>query len=108
MVHNYSSISLIIEVKLRYADAVVEPAHDQLMDEKEFESSMFQRPFQYLQRFNTDQELRNTQSKSNIVEGTPAGCIEVLLRLVHYAILTLDDIYSSIHASRAYVRHYFN
>ena len=79
---------------MRYMDAVVEPAHDQLMDEKEFKSSMFQRPFQYLQRFNTGQELRNIQCKR--VMGTPEQCIEVLLRLVLHAILSVDDIHSSI------------
>jgi hypothetical protein len=65
-------------VRSQYTDAVVEPFHDQLMDEKEFKSSMFQRPFQYLLQFNANKELANIQSK--VVEGTPGECIEVLLR----------------------------
>lgn len=69
-----------LDVKNRYTNATVNILYDQTMDEIEFKSSMFQRPFQYLERFNNRLELRGI--KSDNVHGTPAECIEVLLQYV--------------------------
>jgi len=66
------------DVKTRYTNAVVDPRYDQTMDQKKFESTMFQRLFQYLQRFNQRQELSGIQS--DIVQGNPEQCINVLLQ----------------------------
>ena len=64
-------------VKDLYTNAVVSP-HDQLIDDTEFQSQMFQRPFKYLQRFTVKQEGQV------IPADTPAGnqlqCIESFLR----------------------------
>ncbi|KAI0227837.1 hypothetical protein LSAT2_021672 [Lamellibrachia satsuma] len=52
--------------------------HDQLMDEKEFHSAVFQRPFQYLTRFSSGQCLNSVAPQCP--EGTPAECLQCLLR----------------------------
>ena len=70
----------IAEVTERYTNAIVNTDLDQTIDGAEFRSPMFQRPFQYLQRFNQRQELRGIRADEP--HGTPQECIEVLLRYV--------------------------
>ena len=82
----------------------MQPAHDQLMDEKEFNKSMFQRPFQYLQKFNAGQELGNIRCKD--VKGTPGECIEVLLRLVLHVFSTVGFMYSFVQLFQLNSRYY--
>jgi len=48
------------------------------MDNMEFQSAVFQRPFQYLLRFAQRQELRGIQA--NVVRGSPDQCITTLLQ----------------------------
>ena len=66
----------VLTVKERYTNGVLSD-YDQQMDEVEFRSPMFQRPFQYLQRFVHNQELRGIQADTP--HGTPAECIQTLL-----------------------------
>ncbi|KAL3881513.1 hypothetical protein ACJMK2_027945, partial [Sinanodonta woodiana] len=51
---------------------------DQHFDLKEFKSSIFQMPYQYLNRL--DQKLRIDNVDPNVATGTPADCLKVLLR----------------------------
>lgn len=65
------------ELRNRYTNAVIQKEYDQLMDDMEFQSDMFQRPFQYLLRFVQRKELRGIRVNVN---GTPEQCITTLLR----------------------------
>lgn len=49
------------------------------MDEEEFRSETFQRPFQYLKRFFQNQNLDAFQYVQGTVEGTPGQCLQHLL-----------------------------
>ncbi|XP_076693046.2 E3 ubiquitin-protein ligase RNF213-like [Callospermophilus lateralis] len=49
------------------------------MDEREFRSATFQRPYQYLKRFHQKQNLDTFQYQAGSVEGTPGECIQHLL-----------------------------
>lgn len=49
------------------------------MDEEEFCSEAFQRPTQYLRRFNRNENLDAFQYKELSVEGTPMECLQLLL-----------------------------
>ncbi|XP_036924176.1 E3 ubiquitin-protein ligase RNF213 isoform X2 [Sturnira hondurensis] len=49
------------------------------MDQEEFRSETFQRPFQYLRRFHQKQDLDAFQYQGGRVEGTPEECIQHLL-----------------------------
>jgi len=66
------------ELRNRYTNVVVQKDYDQLMDNMEFQSAVFQRPFQYLLRFAQRQELRGIQA--NVAYGTPEQCITTLLQ----------------------------
>ena len=57
-----------------HIDAYVMP-----MDDKEFNSSMFQRVFQYLQRHNANVSLDRFMYAESSVEGTAMECLVVLL-----------------------------
>ena len=48
------------------------------MDDVEFQSAVFQRPFQYLQRFAQQKKLRGVEV--NVPHGTPEQCITTLLQ----------------------------
>ncbi|KAL3881524.1 hypothetical protein ACJMK2_027956, partial [Sinanodonta woodiana] len=50
---------------------------DQLFDEMVFAGSLFQRPYQYLSRFNQEQELNKFDA--TVTCGTPADCLNILL-----------------------------
>ena len=52
--------------------------YDQLMDEEEFKSDVFQRPFQYLSRDMKKQNLNKVNA--NNVEGTPLEMVTCLLQ----------------------------
>jgi len=71
----------LAELRDRYTDAIIQKDYDQLMDMVEFGSAEFQRPFQYLQKFVQNKELRGIQA--HIAHGTPEQCITTLLRC-HY------------------------
>ncbi|XP_053516781.1 E3 ubiquitin-protein ligase RNF213 [Artibeus jamaicensis] len=49
------------------------------MDQEEFRSETFQRPFQYLKRFHQKQDLDAFRYQGGRVEGTPGECIQHLL-----------------------------
>ncbi|XP_042525946.1 E3 ubiquitin-protein ligase RNF213 [Dipodomys spectabilis] len=49
------------------------------MDRKEFRSTAFQRPFQYLKRFHQKENLDWFEYQEGSVEGTPEECIQHLL-----------------------------
>ncbi|XP_053562489.1 E3 ubiquitin-protein ligase RNF213 [Bombina bombina] len=49
------------------------------MDEEEFRSECFQRPFQYLTRFEQKQNLDTFTYVKESVEGHPARCVQILL-----------------------------
>jgi hypothetical protein len=75
----YHFILVILpEVRNRYTThAIIDLDLDQTMDRMEFESEMFQRPFQYLQRSAQNRELQGIDCKN--VVGTPEECIVTLL-----------------------------
>uniref|UniRef100_A0A669PUC8 RING-type E3 ubiquitin transferase n=2 Tax=Phasianus colchicus TaxID=9054 RepID=A0A669PUC8_PHACC len=54
-------------------------ASDPGMDEEEFHSEAFQRPFQYLRRFNNGYDLDTFWYTEQSVEGSPAECLQVFL-----------------------------
>ncbi|XP_015735182.1 E3 ubiquitin-protein ligase RNF213 isoform X2 [Coturnix japonica] len=54
-------------------------ASDPGMDEEEFHSEAFQRPFQYLKRFDSGCNLDTFWYKEHSVEGSPAECLQVFL-----------------------------
>ncbi|ELK12270.1 RING finger protein 213 [Pteropus alecto] len=49
------------------------------MDQTEFCSETFQRPFQYLRRFHQQQNLDGFQYRDGLVEGSPGECLQYLL-----------------------------
>ncbi|XP_023378779.1 E3 ubiquitin-protein ligase RNF213 [Pteropus vampyrus] len=49
------------------------------MDQREFCSETFQRPFQYLRRFHQQQNLDEFQYRDGLVEGSPGECLQYLL-----------------------------
>ncbi|XP_065591389.1 E3 ubiquitin-protein ligase RNF213 [Cyrtonyx montezumae] len=49
------------------------------MDEEEFHSEAFQRPFQYLKRFDREYNLDTFWYKAHSVEGSPAECLQLFL-----------------------------
>ncbi|OXB81060.1 UNVERIFIED_CONTAM: hypothetical protein H355_004990 [Colinus virginianus] len=54
-------------------------ASDPGMDEEEFHSEAFQRPFQYLRRFDGECNLDTFWYKAHSVEGSPAECLQLFL-----------------------------
>nr|XP_040124466.1 E3 ubiquitin-protein ligase RNF213 [Ictidomys tridecemlineatus] len=65
----------VIDMELNPERSFLEPG----MDEREFRSATFQRPFQYLKRFHQKQNLDTFQYQEGSVEGTPGECIQHLL-----------------------------
>jgi len=66
------------ELQKQYTNAVIQKEFDQLMDNIEFQSAVFQRPFQYLLRFAERQKLRGIVA--DVAYGTPDLCIGTLLQ----------------------------
>jgi hypothetical protein len=60
------------------------------MDSEEFESSTYQRVYQYLRRFAAGSDLNNF-SFEGAIEGTPVNCLMLLLR---YEIMEPLDSYN--------------
>uniref|UniRef100_A0A803XP10 RING-type E3 ubiquitin transferase n=1 Tax=Meleagris gallopavo TaxID=9103 RepID=A0A803XP10_MELGA len=54
-------------------------ASDPGMDEEEFHSEAFQRPFQYLKRFDNGYNLDTFCYTEHSVEGSPAECLQIFL-----------------------------
>lgn len=54
---------------------------DQLFDKKQFESPVFQRPFQYLIRLDEGRSL--TDVNPNRTEGSPKICLTTLLKYIY-------------------------
>ncbi|XP_026078195.1 E3 ubiquitin-protein ligase rnf213-beta isoform X1 [Carassius auratus] len=52
---------------------------DPLMDNEEFKSEAIQRPYQYLKRFNRNENLDRFKYKAQSVEGDPVDCLHHLL-----------------------------
>uniref|UniRef100_A0A8C1NX99 RING-type E3 ubiquitin transferase n=1 Tax=Cyprinus carpio TaxID=7962 RepID=A0A8C1NX99_CYPCA len=52
---------------------------DPLMDNEEFKSEAIQRPYQYLKRFNRNENLDRFKYKARSVEGDPVDCLHHLL-----------------------------
>ena len=71
-------LCLLAELGNRYTNAVIQKDYDQLMDDMEFQSAEFQRPFQYLQRFAQRKELRGI--RVDVARGSPDQCINTLLQ----------------------------
>uniref|UniRef100_A0A8D2D6D2 E3 ubiquitin-protein ligase RNF213 n=1 Tax=Sciurus vulgaris TaxID=55149 RepID=A0A8D2D6D2_SCIVU len=65
----------VIDMELNPERNFVEPG----MDQREFRSATFQRPYQYLKRFHQKQNLDTFQYQEGSVEGTPGECIQHLL-----------------------------
>ncbi|KAM6164698.1 E3 ubiquitin-protein ligase RNF213 [Rhynchocyon petersi] len=56
------------------------PSHEEPgMDQQEFCSETFQRPYQYLKRFHRKENLDAFQYQEGVVEDTPAECLQHLL-----------------------------
>ncbi|VTJ87284.1 Hypothetical predicted protein, partial [Marmota monax] len=67
--------SEVIAMELSPERSVIEPG----MDEREFQSATFQRPYQYLKRFHQKENLDTFHYQEGSVEGTPGECIQHLL-----------------------------
>ncbi|XP_029913013.1 E3 ubiquitin-protein ligase rnf213-alpha-like [Myripristis murdjan] len=67
---------LMLEMRRQEDPTVVGP-DDPLMDDQEFRSEAFQRPYQYLTRFHNHQDLDTFQY--NGVEGSHVECLQMLL-----------------------------
>ncbi|XP_077886537.1 E3 ubiquitin-protein ligase RNF213-like isoform X3 [Ictidomys tridecemlineatus] len=65
----------VIAMELSPERSIIEPG----MDEIEFQSATFQRPFQYLKQFHQKQNLDTFHYQEGSVEGTPEECIQHLL-----------------------------
>ncbi|XP_058417797.1 E3 ubiquitin-protein ligase RNF213 isoform X3 [Diceros bicornis minor] len=65
----------VIDMELSPEQSHREPG----MDQEEFCSETFQRPYQYLKRFHQKQNLDTFQYQERSVEGTPEECIQHLL-----------------------------
>ncbi|XP_050980097.1 LOW QUALITY PROTEIN: E3 ubiquitin-protein ligase rnf213-beta-like [Labeo rohita] len=52
---------------------------DPLMDKKEFKSEAIQRPYQYLKRYNRNENLDHFKYQAQSVEGDPVDCLHHLL-----------------------------
>ncbi|XP_071075531.1 E3 ubiquitin-protein ligase RNF213 isoform X3 [Desmodus rotundus] len=65
----------VINMELHPQGSCREPG----MDQAEFYSETFQRPFQYLKRFHQKQDLDTFRYQGGQVEGTPEECIQCLL-----------------------------
>ncbi|XP_062071742.1 E3 ubiquitin-protein ligase RNF213 isoform X3 [Lepus europaeus] len=57
----------------------VEPTPEPGMDQQEFRSETFQRPYQYLRRFHLQQDLDAFRYRQGSVEGSPGECLQLLL-----------------------------
>ncbi|TRY85502.1 hypothetical protein DNTS_016006 [Danionella cerebrum] len=67
----------VLEVEMRMQeDPSVDPAADPLMDDQEFRSEAFQRPYQYLQRFHNRVSVDDFVYRG--VEGTHVECLQML------------------------------
>ncbi|XP_064180420.1 E3 ubiquitin-protein ligase rnf213-alpha-like [Anguilla rostrata] len=64
----------VLEQEMRHEDGAV--TQDPLMDDQEFRSEAFQRPYQYLTRFHKGQNLDRFVYKG--VEGTHMECLQIL------------------------------
>lgn len=65
----------VIDMELTPERSHTEPA----MDQMEFRSEAFQRPFQYLKRFHQKQNLDTFQYEEDTVEGSPEECLQHFL-----------------------------
>lgn len=52
--------------------------NDLLFDDQEFKSEVFQRPFQYLYKLDTNQEMPDVDIRR--IEGTHLTCLQTLLK----------------------------
>ncbi|KAM3924826.1 E3 ubiquitin-protein ligase RNF213-like [Leptodactylus fuscus] len=67
------------KVLTKYTEDVADDCGDPGMDIDEFRSECFQRPFQYLIRFDTKQNLDKFEYIIGSVEGDPAKCLQIFL-----------------------------
>ncbi|XP_072001709.1 E3 ubiquitin-protein ligase RNF213-like isoform X2 [Engystomops pustulosus] len=67
------------EVLTKYTEDVADVSEDPGMDVEEFRSECFQRPYQYLTRFDMGQNLDTFTYAYDSVEGDPAKCLQIFL-----------------------------
>ncbi|KAG9491250.1 hypothetical protein GDO78_006558, partial [Eleutherodactylus coqui] len=67
------------EVLRKYTEVVADDCGDPGMDVQEFRSECFQRPYQYLTRFDNGQNLDTFSYMDDSVEGDPAKCLQIFL-----------------------------
>ncbi|XP_040296683.1 E3 ubiquitin-protein ligase RNF213-like [Bufo bufo] len=67
------------EVLRKCTEDVADDCGDPGMDVAEFQSECFQRPYQYLIRFDKGQNLDTFTYKHDSVEGDPAECLQIFL-----------------------------
>ncbi|XP_068134511.1 LOW QUALITY PROTEIN: E3 ubiquitin-protein ligase RNF213-like [Hyperolius riggenbachi] len=67
------------EVLTRSTQAGIKDSGDPEMDMEEFCSECFQRPYQYLIRFDEGQNLDTFRFRAGHVEGDPARCLQIFL-----------------------------
>ncbi|KAI5277308.1 hypothetical protein MUG91_G144n75 [Manis pentadactyla] len=65
----------VIDMELNPGKSCRDPG----MDQREFCSETFQRPYQYLKRFHQKQDLDMFRYKDGLVEGTPEECLQHFL-----------------------------
>ncbi|KAL4648632.1 E3 ubiquitin-protein ligase rnf213-beta-like [Arapaima gigas] len=67
------------ELAIKNQNKIYKKTLDPLMDEKEFASEGVQRPYQYLMRFNRNENLDTFKYQEWSVEGNPIDCLHHLL-----------------------------
>ncbi|XP_066446475.1 E3 ubiquitin-protein ligase RNF213-like [Eleutherodactylus coqui] len=67
------------EILRKYTEVVADDCGDPGMDVQEFSSECFQRPYQYLTRFDNGQNLDTFSYLDGSVEGDPAKCLQIFL-----------------------------
>ena len=63
-----------------------------LMDQKEFQSEIFQRAYQYLKRYDSNSNLDIFSYTKGSVEGSPKNCLQMLLRFVNRCLSFVDYV----------------
>ncbi|XP_043925567.1 E3 ubiquitin-protein ligase RNF213 [Protopterus annectens] len=69
----------VLEMEMNVQEGPSQGSADPLMNREEFRSEAFQRPYQYLRRFNLQQNLDNFNYLNSTVEGSPVECLQLFL-----------------------------
>ncbi|XP_048410924.2 E3 ubiquitin-protein ligase rnf213-alpha-like isoform X2 [Stegostoma tigrinum] len=69
----------VLELEVRKAENLSWNGIDPLVDDEEFQSEAFQRPYQYLRRFKNQENLDTFRYQEDTVEGNHIECLQLFL-----------------------------